>query len=114
VGVQSVARAERLFDVSRHVFRPEPAVDSTVVRIRPRDPPPLTLDEEKRLRRLTRAAFQWRRKQLGTTLRKHEDFGLSHEEVERVGKDTGFDLRRRPETFSPLELVHLSEALAEM
>ncbi|MDX1567697.1 MAG: 16S rRNA (adenine(1518)-N(6)/adenine(1519)-N(6))-dimethyltransferase RsmA [Longimicrobiales bacterium] len=114
VGVQSVARAERLFDVSRHVFRPAPSVDSTVVRIRPRDPPPLTPGEEARLRRLTRAAFQWRRKQLGTTLRKHEDFGLSHEELERVEELSGFDLRRRPETFSPAELVRLSEVLAKL
>jgi len=114
VGVRSVADAERLFDVSRHAFRPIPKVDSTVLKIRPLDPPPLTPEEEKDLRTLTRAAFQWRRKQLGTTLRKHDDIGLSPSQLEEVGVRTGFDLRRRPETFSPSELVELSRVLAHV
>ncbi len=114
VGVQSVADAERLFDVSRHAFRPVPGVDSTVVRIRPFDPPPLNPERERRLRALTRAAFQWRRKQFQTTLRKHPRFGLSHDEVEAVERATGFELRRRPETFAPEGFVALSDELAEM
>lgn len=112
VGVRSVARVERLFDVSRHAFRPVPGVDSTVIRIRPVRPPPLSRDQERRLRALTRAGFQWRRKQLGTTLRKHPVFDLTHGELEALAKETGFDFRRRPETFSPDELIRLSGALA--
>lgn len=112
VGVQAVADPERLFDVSRHVFRPSPRVDSTVLRIRPHRPPRLDEGEEARLRDLTRAAFQWRRKQLGTTLRKHADLGLSTAQVARVEERTGFDLRRRPETFSALELSRIAEAVA--
>lgn len=114
VGVQSVAEPEPLFDVSRHVFRPSPGVDSTVLRIRPHRPPLLDAEEEERLRDLTRAAFQWRRKQLGTTLRKHPDFGLSRDQVARVEDGTGFDLRRRPETFSATELAAIAEAVASV
>lgn len=114
VGVQSVAEPELLFDVSRHVFRPSPRVDSTVLRIRPHRPPLLDAEGEERLRDLTRAAFQWRRKQLGTTLRKHPDLGLSRDQVARVEDGTGFDLRRRPESFSATELATIAEAVASV
>ncbi|NIP57449.1 MAG: ribosomal RNA small subunit methyltransferase A [Gemmatimonadetes bacterium] len=113
VGVQSVARAERLFDVGRGAFRPRPRVDSTVVRIRPRFPPPLTPREERLLRSLTRVAFQWRRKQFQTTLRKHPSYDLSPEEVAAVEERTGFDLTRRPERFSPEELLEIARILDE-
>ena len=112
VGVQSVARAERLFDVSRHAFRPVPGVDSTVLRIRPIRPSPLSPAEEEQLRALTRAGFGWRRKQLGTTLRKHPRFELDREVLEALEEETSFDFRRRPETFSPEELIRLADALA--
>ncbi|MGH7481498.1 MAG: 16S rRNA (adenine(1518)-N(6)/adenine(1519)-N(6))-dimethyltransferase RsmA, partial [Longimicrobiales bacterium] len=69
VGVRTVARAERLFDVGRRAFRPVPDVDSSVIRITPVRPPPLTEAEERAVRVLTRAAFSRRRKQLGTILR---------------------------------------------
>lgn len=114
VGVRSVAAAELLFDVSRHAFRPVPDVDSTVLRVRPHRPPPLTHVQEERLRSLTRSSFQWRRKQLGTTLRKHPLYGLGRAELDRVEGETGFDLRRRPETFSPDELVQLTDCLSRM
>lgn len=114
VGVRSVARVRRLFDVGRSAFRPVPDVDSTVLRIRPIDPPPLSASEEKHLRALTRAAFGWRRKQFGTTLRKHPGYDLSREQLDRVEAETGFDLRRRPETFSPAEFVRLARLLEEM
>ena len=59
VGVRSVARPELLFSVPRGAFRPVPRVDSAVVRVTPVVPPALDAGDEARLRRLTRAAFQW-------------------------------------------------------
>src|SRR5690606_20296899 len=63
VGVRSVAEVERVFNVPRGAFRPVPRVDSSVIRIVPIVPPPLTPQEETDLRELTRLAFSWRRKQ---------------------------------------------------
>ncbi len=40
VNVQLLARVERLMRVKRQEFRPAPRVDSTVVRIAPKNPPP--------------------------------------------------------------------------
>lgn len=111
VGVQSVADARRLFRVGRSAFRPAPRVDSAVVRITPRVPEPLTEDEERRLRRLVRAAFQWRRKQLGKILRDHPDLGLDPEEAERAASAVGFALRDRPERLGPEAFVRLAAHL---
>jgi 16S rRNA (adenine1518-N6/adenine1519-N6)-dimethyltransferase len=111
VGVRSVARVERVLRVPASAFRPVPAVDSVVLRIRPSRPEPLTGQEEEALRRLTRVAFQQRRKQFQAILRGHPDTALGHQEVRELEAATGFDLRRRPETFSPEEFILISRAL---
>lgn len=109
VGVQSVADASILFGVPRRAFRPSPNVDSAIIRITPHSPPRLTERDEVRLRTLTRAAFQWRRKQMQKTLRDHPDIGLPREVVKRMGGER--DLTRRPETFSPDELLDISRQI---
>jgi 16S rRNA (adenine1518-N6/adenine1519-N6)-dimethyltransferase len=112
VGVRSVARVERLFRVGRQAFRPVPNVDSAVVRITPLAPPPLLEDEEARLRVLVRAAFQWRRKQIGKILREHPDLGLAPEAAKAAADAVGVVLEDRPERLSPEAFVALSRALA--
>lgn len=111
VGVQSVADARFLFPVPRKAFRPVPRVESAVVRVIPHAPPRLTPHDEARLRLLTRAAFQWRRKQMQKILRSHPDLGLPEEVVERVGRELEVDLTRRPETLSPELLLALARAV---
>ena len=69
VGVRLVGHAEKLFRVRRGSFRPVPGVDSAVIRIEPRKDDALEPAVESATRTLVRAAFQWRRKQLGTTLK---------------------------------------------
>ncbi|HSM03742.1 MAG TPA: 16S rRNA (adenine(1518)-N(6)/adenine(1519)-N(6))-dimethyltransferase RsmA [Longimicrobiales bacterium] len=111
VGVQSVADSRMLFPVPRGAFRPVPRVDSAVVRITPHAPPRLDEDDERRLRRLTRAAFQWRRKQMQKILRSHPDLALPREVVEAEARQLGLDLTRRPETFAPDGLLLLARRL---
>jgi 16S rRNA (adenine1518-N6/adenine1519-N6)-dimethyltransferase len=111
VGVRSVARVEKLFRVSRGSFRPVPGVDSTVLRIEPIEPPPLSPQEETDLRQLTRAAFAWRRKQLQKTLRTAPDYALDAATVQTVAQEAGIDLEQRPEQLEPGTLVELARAL---
>jgi 16S rRNA (adenine1518-N6/adenine1519-N6)-dimethyltransferase len=111
VGVRTVAEVESVLRIPASAFRPVPAVDSIVIRVTPFRPPLLSVQEEVDLRILTRAAFQRRRKQFQSMLRSHPDLSLSVEQVGRVAEITGFDLRRRPETFSPEDFVRLSRAL---
>jgi 16S rRNA (adenine1518-N6/adenine1519-N6)-dimethyltransferase len=86
-------------------------VDSAVIRIRPLTPPPLTVEEEARLRTLVRAAFQWRRKQLRRILRDHPDVARPSEVVEEAARASGVDLEDRPERLSPDQFVRLAGAL---
>lgn len=101
VGVRTVASVERVTSVAPGAFRPRPRVDSTVLRLVPLTPPPLEPGEEDGLRTLTRALFQWRRKQLGKTLRDHPDLRFSGEEVDRILAAAGAAPSDRPETVSP-------------
>lgn len=112
VGVQSVARVELLFKVPRTAFRPVPRVDSTVVRLVPLRPEPMTPAEETDLRELTRVAFGWRRKQFQRILRDHPRYRLSREAVEDLEAASGLDLTGRPEVFSPDSFLTLSRLLA--
>jgi 16S rRNA (adenine1518-N6/adenine1519-N6)-dimethyltransferase len=111
VGVQSVARAERLFGVGRSAFRPVPRVDSAVVRVRPLRPEPLTEAEEARLRVLVRAAFQWRRKQIGKILRGHPDLRVPTEQAEELLERLGVSASERPERLAPETFMSLSRRL---
>jgi 16S rRNA (adenine1518-N6/adenine1519-N6)-dimethyltransferase len=114
VGVQAVAEAAKVLRVPASAFRPVPAVESVVVRIRPHRPPRLSPAEEEDLRALTRAAFQKRRKQFQSILRTRPGNPLSHDQIEVLEAQTGFDLKRRPETFSPSDLVVLSRTLRSL
>jgi 16S rRNA (adenine1518-N6/adenine1519-N6)-dimethyltransferase len=108
VGVRSVASVAKVLRVPRTAFRPVPGVDSAVVRITPFSPPSLSLAEEHSLRVLTRAAFEWRRKQLQKILRDHDALGLSRDQLADLSRETEWDLTRRPETLSPDDFIRLS------
>jgi 16S rRNA (adenine1518-N6/adenine1519-N6)-dimethyltransferase len=114
VAIRAVADVERVLQVKRGAFRPVPDVDSTVIRIRPRVPAPLTLEEERDLRELTRAAFGWRRKQLGTILRNAPEYALSPTELASLMAGTGVTPDQRPETVDPETFVALARALRDM
>jgi len=111
VGVQSVARVEKLFRVGRGAFRPVPGVDSAVLRVEPLRPEPLTADEEATLRTLVRACFQWRRKQLRKILRAHPDLKVPRERIGELAEGAGFRPTDRPETLAPAGFLRLARAL---
>ena len=111
VAIRAVADVERVLHVKRGAFRPVPDVDSTVIRITPRVPAPLTPDEERDLRELTRAAFGWRRKQLGTILRQAAPYALEPAEIEELAARTGIKPDQRPETIDPDTFVALAREL---
>jgi 16S rRNA (adenine1518-N6/adenine1519-N6)-dimethyltransferase len=111
MGVQSVARVERLFRVSRRAFRPVPNVDSTVLRITPVRPFPLSAAEETDLRSLTLAAFGWRRKQLQRTLRSAPAYRLAADDIRHIEEQTGLDLECRPEALPVDAMIRLARDL---
>jgi 16S rRNA (adenine1518-N6/adenine1519-N6)-dimethyltransferase len=114
VGVRTVAEVERLFDVRRGAFRPVPGVDSTVLRIRPLVPDPLSAEEEILVRTLVRATFQWRRKQLRRILRDHPAVAAPLEALQAAAMASGVSLDDRPERLTPEQFIRLAAALPKL
>ena len=111
IGVRTVAHVERLFKVGRRAFQPVPGVESAVIRITPTRPEPLGPEEERRLRRLVRAAFQWRRKQLRRILRDHPDLSYPEDVLEAAAAAAGVTSADRPERVTPEQFIRLAAAL---
>jgi 16S rRNA (adenine1518-N6/adenine1519-N6)-dimethyltransferase len=109
VGVQVVARVERLFAVRRGAFRPPPAVDSAVIRMTPLETGLVAPERHDAFRRFVGQLFGQRRKQLGRSMRNLWD--LEDPEVEAALVAAGVAATQRPETVSPESFVQLFEAI---
>jgi 16S rRNA (adenine1518-N6/adenine1519-N6)-dimethyltransferase len=111
VGVQAVARAERLFVVPAGAFHPRPKVDSAVLRLSPLEPPLVTDAEVPVFRRLVVGIFGFRRKQLGRGMR--ELTGWPAERVAHALTLAQVAPEARPETLAPPGFVRLLRALVD-
>lgn len=124
VGVGLHARVTRLFKVPRHAFRPVPKVESAVVRLTPYTPPRFAPPVAANIRRLVRAAFSWRRKQMKTILARHPELrpaelrpasgspvDVALDMVLDVLKARGLSPAARPEQLSPEDFAALAEVL---
>ncbi len=111
VGVQAVARAERLFAVPAGAFHPRPKVDSAVLRLTPLAEPLVSDAEVVPFRRLVVGLFGFRRKQIVRGLR--ELTGWETQPVEAALRRAEIETRVRPETVSPRRLAALLRALVD-
>ena len=98
VGVQAVARVEKLFTIAPGAFRPPPKVRSALIRLTPLAEPLIRQDEIAPFRKFVTAIFSKRRKQL-----KNAVPGMSEADL----RELGFDPQVRPERLSPREFVQL-------
>lgn len=112
VFVQWHATVETVARVSRHAFRPEPHVDSAIVRLFPRGRPPVPVADEKRLFDVVHAAFQKRRKTVANALATFPALKLTREEAIGALQRAGIDPTRRGETLSLAEFAAVTEALS--
>ncbi|HTR96852.1 MAG TPA: 16S rRNA (adenine(1518)-N(6)/adenine(1519)-N(6))-dimethyltransferase RsmA [Candidatus Acidoferrales bacterium] len=104
------ALLEPLMAVRASAFWPRPDVDSMLVRVLPREHPPVDAPEAL-LFRIVRGAFQQRRKQLGNTL--EGSLGRTREAVDAIGRHAGIALQRRGETLTLEEFARLARAAAD-
>ena len=111
VGVQAVARAERLFTVPAGAFHPRPKVDSAVLRLVPLAEPAIDDREVSAFRRLVVGLFGFRRKQVVRGLR--ELTGWPVEEVQDVLLRSEIEKTLRPEALPPDRFVRLLRALVD-
>ncbi len=105
VMVQLTARARVAFRVPPTAFRPQPKVHSAVIVIEPFAHPIFSDEQRAAVRRITRALFAQRRKQLGNLLRRLTDTPVE------ILQSLDIDPARRPETLSPDDFVRLTRAL---
>jgi len=105
VGVQAVARVERLFTVPAGAFHPPPKVDSAVLRLTPLDRPLVTDAEVLPFRRFVVGLFGFRRKQLLRSLR--ELTGLAPDTAASLLQAAEVEPTARAETLPPAVFVRL-------
>ena len=111
IGVQAVARGERLFTVAAGAFKPRPKVDSAVLRLTPLSRPLIDDDERESFRVLVVGLFGFRRKQMLRGLR--EFTGWDAPRVSDLLVAAGIPETVRPEVLSPAEFVQLHRALVD-
>lgn len=111
VGVQAVARAERLFNVAAGAFSPPPKVASAVLRLEPLAAPLVADADVGAFRRLVVGCFSYRRKTLLRGLR--ELLGWEAERVSVALGQAGLDAGGRPETLEPAAFARLLSALVD-
>lgn len=102
---QLVATVRTAVVIGPGSFHPRPKVDSAVIVIEPRLPPRFDRDQLRAVRRIVRAAFAQRRKQLGNALSSISD--NAHHALEAIG----IDPKRRAETLTIEDFVALSRVI---
>jgi 16S rRNA (adenine1518-N6/adenine1519-N6)-dimethyltransferase len=111
VGVQSVARAERLFTVGAGAFHPRPKVDSAVLRLTPLDQPLVAPEQQWSFRRMVVGLFGFRRKQLARGLR--ELTGWAPAQVAEALSTVEVPATARPEVVTPERFAALHAVLVD-
>ena len=100
VMLQAYCDVTSLFTVGPGAFRPPPKVDSAVVRLLPRAPDRIGIDDRKRFADVVRAAFGQRRKTLRNALR-----NVCDEDIIRAA---GIDPQARAEQLEVADFVRLA------
>jgi 16S rRNA (adenine1518-N6/adenine1519-N6)-dimethyltransferase len=111
VGVQAVARADRLFTVPAGAFQPRPKVDSALLRLVPLQAPLVSEAMRDSFRAAVVGLFGYRRKQMLRALRE-----LTGWEPSRAGallQEAEIPESVRPETLTPRQFARLHQTLVD-
>lgn len=108
VSVQFYATPEIISKVSKNSFFPSPRVDSSIVKITPKEEPP-SVDLRKRFFAVLRAGFSNPRKQLMNNL--SSSLGINKEEVRSLLEEQGISPSKRAENLSVDDWTKLSKTL---
>ncbi len=111
IGVQAVARVQKLFRVPAGAFHPRPRVDSAVVRLIPLEQPLVADGDLDSFRRMVVGIFGYRRKQLVRGLR--ELTGWPAVRVTGVLDSLEMPGANRPEAVPPAGFVRLHRRLID-
>jgi 16S rRNA (adenine1518-N6/adenine1519-N6)-dimethyltransferase len=111
VAVTFRAEVRTVAQVRKGAFLPPPGVDSTVVRLRCYQQPPVAVVDDQLFKRVVRAAFATRRKTLQNAL--GHGLNLHRSVIQTALQRAEIDPQRRGETLSLQEFSALTNALSE-
>ncbi|NJD02530.1 MAG: 16S rRNA (adenine(1518)-N(6)/adenine(1519)-N(6))-dimethyltransferase RsmA [Ruminiclostridium sp.] len=111
VAVQFYSRPHKLFNVSPQCFIPQPAVESSVIRLDIYKTPPVQVLDRKVFFKTVKAAFGQRRKTLINALYNAGCFSKSKVEIREILRSMGIDENQRGETLSLEQFARLSNLL---
>ena len=103
---------EKLFDVGKNSFVPAPKVDSSVIRLKIRKEPPVSVPDEKYFFKVIRASFGQRRKTLANSV--SGGLGFTKDEILCALGRCGLSPTARAEELSLEDFAAFSAALAEI
>jgi 16S rRNA (adenine1518-N6/adenine1519-N6)-dimethyltransferase len=102
---------QHCFEVSRHAFRPVPAVDSTVLQLVPWTTSPYIGGDERFFFRVVQAAFAHRRKVLRSNLLTMSDLSLTRASLTAILADLEISDNVRAQELSLAQFIQLATAL---
>lgn len=112
IAVQYYMEAKLAFIVPKTVFVPQPNVDSAILKLTRRPTPAVAVTDEQAFFRLTKAAFQLRRKTLwNNLLHAYGKDDATKTWLTKSLEEADIDPKRRGETLSLAEFAALSNAL---
>lgn len=112
IAVQYYMEAKLAFIVPKTVFVPQPNVDSAILKLTRRPTPAVAVTDEQAFFRLTKAAFQLRRKTLwNNLLHAYGKDDATKAWLTKSLEEADIDPKRRGETLSLAEFSALSNAL---
>lgn len=100
---------KKKFNVKPHLFKPPPKVQSTVIKLLPKEDLP-QVDNFKLFWKIIDLAFNKRRKMLRVNFRRL----LIREKIRILERKSGIDLRRRGETLNEKEFVDLYFSVSDL
>ena len=111
LAVQYYANPYLAANVPPNCFMPRPNVGSAVIRLEKYKEPPVTVQDEKQMFRLIRAAFNQRRKTLVNALSNASEIQIEKEQIKEVVKQLGRGENIRGEALTLAEFAKLSDLI---
>lgn len=107
IAVNFDCTAERVIDIPPSAFIPRPQVMSTVLKIRRRKEPAVSVKDRKLFFRLVKMGFGQRRKVFTNAMKSG---GIPQDDIPVILESAGIDGKRRGETFSMEEYARIADA----
>lgn len=111
VAVNYYAEAQKLFNVSKGSFFPQPKVDSAVIKLTIRNKPPVEISDEKLFFKIVKAAFSQRRKTAANGI--SSGLGMEKCRVIEAIAEAGLDENIRAEKLTMQQLASLTECISK-